>query len=32
MQLWEFMNIFGNAQFCGADAISENNEIEICQD
>lgn len=30
MQLWEFMNIFGNAQFCGADAISQNNEIEVC--
>ncbi len=30
MQLWEFMNIFGSAQYCGADSISEKNIIEIC--
>lgn len=30
MQLWEFMNIFGSAQHCGADSISEKNTIEIC--
>lgn len=31
MSLWEFMSIFGEYCYCGAENSCENNEIEICQ-